>query len=94
LRHIFLFCAAILLLTSAHAQFLPPRGLSAAQLALVVNDEEPNSVEIGEYYRQARGMPAETSSMCAFRITASSMQRIPRRSRQIDAKLGPQIGQC
>jgi hypothetical protein len=28
------------------------------QLAIVINDDEPNSVAIGEYYRKRRGIPA------------------------------------
>lgn len=68
-------------------------GLRPSQLAIVVNDDEPNSVEIGEYYRQARNVPAENVVHV----------RIPNRPRkldaaqfralkgQIDAKLGPHI---
>lgn len=47
--------------TLAHAQFAAPAmspAISATQLALVVNDDEPNSVAIAEYYRQARNVPA------------------------------------
>ena len=33
------------------------RGLQAAHLAVVINDAEPNSVEVGEYYRQAHAIP-------------------------------------
>ncbi|WP_311196663.1 TIGR03790 family protein [Rugamonas fusca] len=36
----------------------PATGLQPAQLAVVINDDEPNSVAIGEYYRQARDIPA------------------------------------
>src|SRR5450830_2118986 len=45
----------------ARAQFAAPAmspALTAAQLALVVNDDEPNSVAIAEYYRQVRNIPA------------------------------------
>ncbi|QBE62509.1 TIGR03790 family protein [Pseudoduganella lutea] len=31
--------------------------LQPAQLAIIINDEEPNSVALGEYYRTARGIP-------------------------------------
>ena len=42
----------------AHADTpsMPP-GLHAAQLAVVINDAEPNSIEVGEYYRQTHGIP-------------------------------------
>jgi uncharacterized protein (TIGR03790 family) len=36
----------------------PASGLQPAQLAIVINDDEPNSVTVGEYYRQARDIPA------------------------------------
>ncbi|WP_311196977.1 TIGR03790 family protein [Rugamonas apoptosis] len=36
----------------------PATGLQSSQLAVVINDDEPNSVAIGEYYRQARNIPA------------------------------------
>ena len=31
--------------------------LKAAQLAIVINDADPDSVEVGEYYRRARNIP-------------------------------------
>ncbi|WP_338758432.1 TIGR03790 family protein [Massilia sp. METH4] len=33
--------------------------LQPAQLGVVINDDEPNSVELGEYYVAARGIPKE-----------------------------------
>jgi uncharacterized protein (TIGR03790 family) len=44
--------AALAFAGAAHAQLAP------SQLALVINDEEPNSVTIGEEYRKQRGVPA------------------------------------
>jgi uncharacterized protein (TIGR03790 family) len=37
----------------------PARGLTAEQLGVVINDADPNSVEVGEYYIQARRIPKE-----------------------------------
>lgn len=59
----FFFSAAFLLLFAAAAacagpQILLPRtGLTAAELGLVVNEDDPLSREIGAYYREARGIP-------------------------------------
>ena len=44
---------------SAYAQGapVPPYALTAEQLAVVVNDADPSSVEVAEYYRKARNIP-------------------------------------
>jgi hypothetical protein len=42
------------------AQALQPR-----QLAIVVNDAEPNSVAIADYYRRRRAIPAANVCTCA-----------------------------
>jgi uncharacterized protein (TIGR03790 family) len=38
---------------------LPATGLSAQQLALIINSADPLSVKIGEYYQQRRQLPAD-----------------------------------
>ena len=45
--------------SAARAQFQPvPRaGLGPAQLAIVINDDDPNSVAVGAYYRKVRDIP-------------------------------------
>lgn len=44
---------------AATAQILLPRtGISAEELALIINDEDPFSRQIGEYYQKARHIPA------------------------------------
>nr|WP_256081568.1 TIGR03790 family protein [Massilia sp. YIM B04103] len=86
--------AALSFLPAAADTSLPPAaGLQPAQLAIVINDEEPNSVEIGEYYRKARNIPDGNVVHV----------RIPHRPRKLDvisfgklkdeinAKLGPEI---
>lgn len=55
-----LLIGLLFLLPQARAEvhFLLPRNhLVAEELAVVVNDNDPLSVRIGEYYRQARGIP-------------------------------------
>lgn len=47
------FLPALMAAATAHAA----PALQPAQLAVVINDDEPNSVELGEYYRTARGIP-------------------------------------
>ncbi|MBL8416572.1 MAG: TIGR03790 family protein [Propionivibrio sp.] len=61
-------CLLIALLTAplayssplvASAQILLPRtGISADELALIINDDDPLSRQIGEYYQKARQIPA------------------------------------
>jgi len=56
-------CAALALMLTplaAHAQpqvLLPRTGLTAGEVALLVNEDDPLSRQVGEYYRRARGIP-------------------------------------
>jgi uncharacterized protein (TIGR03790 family) len=45
---------------------LQPSGLRPEDLAIVVNSEDPLSVEIGAYYLQRRGLPPENVVLIAF----------------------------
>lgn len=94
MRHFYLFLAAVLAFSgAAQAQTLRQTGLSAAQLAVVINDDEPNSVELGEYYRKARNIPA--ANMVHVRIPHRPQKldaaQFEALKAQIDAKLGPEI---
>ncbi|MBV7535956.1 TIGR03790 family protein [Duganella sp. sic0402] len=67
--------------------------LRAAQLALVINDDDPLSVEIGEYYRSARDVPAQNVVHVRIpnrprRLNAEQFRLL---KEQIDAKLEPHI---
>lgn len=71
---------------------LPP-GLQADQLAIVINDDEANSVEIGEYYRQARAIPAANVVHVRIpnrprRLTGEQFEQL---REQIVSQLGPEI---
>ena len=49
---------AVLLAMLASAQAAPAQpGLTPKQLAIVINDEDPNSVAVGAYYRKVRNIP-------------------------------------
>jgi uncharacterized protein (TIGR03790 family) len=50
-------CALVTAPAPAQHSATPEPGLQPEQLALVVNDAEPNSVAIAEYYRKARNLP-------------------------------------
>lgn len=82
-----------MLCSGAHAQTVAAPGLSAAQLAVVINDDEPNSVELGEYYQKARNIPAANMVHVRIphrprKIDAAQFEAL---KAQIDAKLGPDI---
>ncbi|SDH36519.1 MULTISPECIES: TIGR03790 family protein [unclassified Duganella] len=67
--------------------------LRASQLALVINDDDPLSVEIGEYYRNARAVPEQNVVHVRIpnrprRLNAEQFRQL---KEQIDAKLSPQI---
>jgi uncharacterized protein (TIGR03790 family) len=49
---------ALLSAGAARAQFVASGALRPEQLAIVINDDEPNSVQVGEYYRKRRNIPA------------------------------------
>lgn len=81
------FAALLLLSAGARAQLQP------AQLGLVVNDADPSSVAIAEYYRQARAIPPQ-------QIAHVSLPGAPRRldaaafsamKQQIDSQLAPTV---
>lgn len=79
---------------TAQAQLLARAGdLNPSQLAIVVNDDEANSVEIGAYYRQARNVPAENVVHVRIpnRPRKLSVEQFHALKEQIDARLGPHI---
>ncbi len=90
---LFLLVATLGVMAQVRAQTIHPAGLSAAQLAVVVNDDEPNSVEIAEYYRKARGIPA--ANMVHVKIPHRprklDAEQFEALKAQIDARLGPEI---
>lgn len=89
-----LFLGALLavLCGPARAQLVSPP-LQAAQLAVVINDDDPASVEIGNYYRQARNVPV--ANVVHVRIPGAPRKldaaRFQQLKEQIDAKLGSEI---
>ncbi len=84
--------AALILLCSlavpAMAQPLGPR-----QLAIVINDDDPNSVAAGAYYREARGIPE--ANVVHVRIPGKPRRLAPSQffalKDQIDSALGPEV---
>ena len=50
---------AVLAASGATAADAPPAELLARQLAVVINDDDPNSVEVAAYYQRARKIPDE-----------------------------------
>jgi uncharacterized protein (TIGR03790 family) len=68
-------------------------GLLPSELAIVVNDDDGNSVEVGEYYRRARAIPSGNIVHVRIpnrphRLDATNFLVL---KEQIDAHLGPQI---
>ncbi|WP_295992842.1 TIGR03790 family protein [Rugamonas sp.] len=98
MRSIPLLLCALALLTggaraqSAHASTFPP-AVQPAQVAVVVNDEEPASVEVGEFYLKARGVPAQNLIHVRIpnhphKLDAAQFAQL---KEQIDAHLPPYI---
>ena len=95
LRHKSVLFILMALAGGAIAQGKPPGapGLQPEQLVVVVNDDEPNSVLIGEYYRQARAIPAKNIVHVRIanhprKLDAAQFKLL---KDQIDAHLGPDI---
>ncbi|WP_083685846.1 TIGR03790 family protein [Massilia putida] len=88
-----LVCIAAFVAVPAHAQFVSESHLQPDQLAIVINDAEPNSVKVGEYYRKRRGIPA--ANVVHVRIPGKpheiSFDRFAQLKEEIDAHLGPNV---
>jgi uncharacterized protein (TIGR03790 family) len=91
---LFLFLAVALFACSgARAQFSTEGALQPQQLAIVINDDDPNSVQVGEYYRKRRHIPA--ANVVHVNIPGKpreiSQARFHELKEDIDARLGPQV---
>jgi uncharacterized protein (TIGR03790 family) len=77
----------------ARAQFVSEPHLQPDQLAIVINDAEPNSVTVGEYYRKRRNIPA--ANVVHVRIPGKpheiSAERFEALKDEIDAHLRPEV---
>ncbi|MCG7948677.1 MAG: TIGR03790 family protein [Candidatus Thiodiazotropha taylori] len=64
---------------------LPRQRLTADQLAVVVNDQDPLSQRIGNYYVEARGIPATNLLQVSFKPGKKTLA--PQRFRELRQKL-------
>ena len=88
-----LACLIAWMAAPARAQFASTSHLQPNQLAIVINDAEPNSVKIGEYYRKRRGIPA--ANVVHVRIPGKPREidaaRFAALKDEIDAHLAPDV---
>ncbi|MFM8330563.1 MAG: TIGR03790 family protein [Candidatus Methylumidiphilus sp.] len=72
---------------------LPKTGLSPQELAVVVNDNDPVSVRIGEYYLERRGIPAANLLHTRFpaNVAALSRDAFSRLRADVEKQTGPRI---
>lgn len=93
LRSQFLAVLAFLCVSGAFKFADAHAALRPEQLAIVINDAEPNSVAVGKYYRKRRNIPME--NVVHVRIPGKPQRLSPERFRElkqeIESKLGPQI---
>jgi uncharacterized protein (TIGR03790 family) len=77
----------------ASAQFVATGALQPDQLGIVMNDDDPSSVAVGNYYRKRRGIPA--ANVVHVRIPGKprqiSAERFAELKAQIDGKLGKSV---
>lgn len=79
--------------TAAKEPLPAGRGLQAKQVAVVVNDEDANSVTVANYYRQARDIPERNVVHVRIphsprKIGAAEFNTL---KQQIEARIGPTI---
>jgi uncharacterized protein (TIGR03790 family) len=88
-----LACLLAFVAAPSRAQFVSESHLKPDQLAIVINDAEPNSVTVGEYYRKRRGIPA--ANVVHVRIPGKPREigaaRFAELKDEIDAHLGPNV---
>ena len=89
------FLTVVLCLSAAGAVHAQSAGnaLQASQLAIVINDDDPNSVKVGEYYRKRRNIPAENVVHVSIpgkpqRLTPAQFRLL---KKDIDAQLGSDV---
>ena len=71
---------------------LPSVGLRGRDLAVVVNDTDPASVEIGRFYAAKRGISADRIIHLRFPVTpVMNFGDFTRVKAVLDAKLGPEV---
>lgn len=76
------------------ASAAPPAGaLEPRHLAIVINDDDPDSVAIGAYYQRRRAIPVENVVHVRIPGRPSSLApgRFRRLKEEIDSRLGPQV---
>lgn len=92
-RFLFLLLVLSSCAGAARAQFVAEGALQPRQLGIVINDDDPNSVEVGEYYRKRRSIPA--ANVVHVRIPGKPRKldapRFHALKEEIDARLGPQV---
>jgi len=85
--------AVVFLCTPASAQPAPPSALQPAQLAIVINDADPDSVAVGAYYRKRRNIPV--ANVVHVSIPGKPHTLDPARfnllKQEIDARLKPEV---
>lgn len=78
---------------AAPAQFVASPALRPEQLAIVINDDDPNSVAVGQYYRKRRNIPA--ANVVHVRIPGKphqiSADRFTELKAEIDGRLAPGV---
>lgn len=79
--------------TAARLLELPRTGLEARELAVIVNDDDPLSAPIADYYRQRREIPAENIVHVRFPAKSPNLPRdqFTRVMQEVEGKLGAHI---
>jgi uncharacterized protein (TIGR03790 family) len=93
IRRCFLTLLMLAAAAGARAQFTSAASLQPAQLAIVINDADPNSVKVGAYYRKRRGIPAANVVHVSIpnKPREISFERFQELREEIDSHLGAEV---
>jgi uncharacterized protein (TIGR03790 family) len=93
IRRCFLTLLMLAAAAGARAQFTSAASLQPAQLAIVINDADPNSVKVGAYYRKRRGIPAANVVHVSIpnKPHEISFERFQELREEIDSHLGAEV---
>lgn len=79
---------------AAHAAVtgVPHPGLTARELGLIINEDDPLSVRVGEYYLQRRAIPPQNVVRVRFPTApVLSAEDFARVKKEVDARLAPAV---
>jgi uncharacterized protein (TIGR03790 family) len=87
-----LLCSLVWALPAGATVGPAPSGLTASDLGLIINESDPLSVQIGDYYQRRRGVPLENVIRVRMTVAPSlSRTEFARVWKEVQTKLPPHV---